>query len=324
MLDTVTLGRTDLAVSRLCYGTNMLGTAIGQDEADAILDRFVALGGNVLDTARSYGDWVPDAPAGASERAIGSWLRRRGLAGRIVVATKGGQVDYRAGDWRPRVTPEHVAQDLAESLEHLGLGTVDLYWLHIDDPSVAVEALIDALAGHRRAGRIRWYGASNWAPERVEAANAYAARIGEPGFVALQPFWGLALPDPAAAAAQGYQQHYEGRYEGLHAAGLPMVPYAAQSGGYFAKRAAGGEAAVPEGLRARYANPANAARLAAAQAIAAARGTSVNSVVLAYLLNQPHQTIPIFGARSPEQVEDSVAAAALRLTPDELTRLRAS
>ena len=131
---------------------------------------------------------------------------------------------------------------------------------------------------------------------------------------------GLAVPDAAAAAQQGYQHYYEGEYEDLHAAGLPILAYGAQSGGYFTKRAAGGD--LREDLAARYNNPANDARFTAVQAMAQDKSVSVNEVVVAYLLNQPHQTIPIFGASSPEQVRDTVKAANLVLTAQELATLR--
>jgi len=320
MLKQVTIANTDLSVSQLCYGTNMLGTAVDQDRANAILDKFVELGGNFLDSARMYGDWVP-GPAGASERAIGAWLKTRSRDG-IVVATKGAAMDMRAGDWRNRVTPEDIEKDLGESLEHLGIATIDLYWLHADNPEAPVEPLIDALLQHQAAGRIRYLGASNWAADRVRAANAYAKSIGKQGFVAVQPFWGLALPNKEGADAQGYQLHYEGNFETLHAEGLPMIPYAGQSGGYFTKLDKGGEEALGDTLTARYDNPANAARLAAVQALAQKHGVSINEIVLAYLVNQPNQTIPIIGASRPDQIEESVKAVQVKLTTDELTQLR--
>lgn len=318
MLSTAMLNGTDLTVSTLCYGTNMLGWMLDQGKSNAILDRFVDLGGNFIDTARSYGDWISDAPVGASERAIGAWLKTRNRAD-VVVATKGGYFDMRVGDYRNRCTPEDVAQDLSQSLDHLGIDTIDLYFLHMDNPEAPVEPIIDALIGHQDAGRIRHYAASNWAAERIVAANAYAASVGKQGFVASQTFWGLAVPDAAAAGAQGYQHYYEGEYEALHASGLPIIAYAAQSGGYFTKLAKGD---VNEQLVARYANPANEQRFATARALADKHGVTINEVVLAYLLCQPNQTIPIFGGSSVEQVEESVKAASLSLTADELAQLR--
>jgi aryl-alcohol dehydrogenase-like predicted oxidoreductase len=322
MLKRLTITNTDLSVSQLCYGTNMLGTAVDQERSDAILDRFVELGGNFIDTARSYGDWVPTAPPGASERAIGAWLRGKNRSD-VVIATKGGQVDMRKGDWRNRVTREDITQDLVESLEHLGVGTIDLYWLHADNTDAPVQPIIDMLFEHQEAGRIRYFGASNWTASRVQEANAYAASIGKQGFVALQPFWGLAVPNEENAAAQGYQLHYEGNYEELHADGLPMIPYAGQSGGYFAKLTQGGVAALPDMLKSRYENPRNDNRLQAVRRLAEARGVSVNEIALAYLTNQPHQTIPIIGATRPEQLEDSIKAVGVVLSSEELQELRA-
>ena len=318
MLSKVKLNNTDLSVSRLCYGTNMLGWMLDQGKSNAILDTFAGLGGNFIDTARSYGDWIPDAPAGASERAVGAWLKTRNRD-EFVIATKGGFFDMRVGDYRNRVTPDDISVDLGQSLDHLGVDRIDLYFLHTDNPESPVEPIIDALITHREAGRIRHFAASNWAADRIRAANAYAASIGKEGFVASETFWGLALPDVAAAAQQGYVHYYEGEYEDLHAAGLPIIAYAAQSGGYFTKLAAG---PVGDQLAARYANPANQRRLAVVQALAQKHGVSINEIVLSYLLSQPNQTIAIFGGSSPEQVADSAKADSLTLTAEELASLR--
>ena len=318
MLSKVTLNDTDLTVSRLCYGTNMLGWMLDQGKSNAILNTYAGLGGNFIDTARSYGDWMPDAPVGASERAVGSWLKTRNRDD-FVIATKGGFFDMRVGDYRNRVTPDDIAADLAQSLYHLGADRIDLYFLHMDNPESPVEPIIDALVAHGDAGRIRHFAASNWAAERITAANAYAASIGKAGFVASESFWGLAVPDVGAAAQQGYQHYYEGEYEALHASGMPIIAYAAQSGGYFTKLAAG---QVGEDLAARYANPVNERRLGVVQSLATKHGVSINEIALAYLLSQPDQTIAIFGGSSPEQVKDSAKADALTLTADELSSLR--
>lgn len=318
MLQKTKLGNTDLNVSVMCYGTNMLGTAIQQDRADAILDTFVELGGNFIDTARMYGDWIPDAPTGASERAIGAWLKARGNRSDVVVATKGGMFDARAGDYRMRVNPADIAKDLGESLDHLGIDTIDLYFLHTDDPQVPVSELIDALAEHQAAGRIRHYAASNWAADRIVEANAYGRSVGKPGFVASETFWGLATPNLEGAGQQGYQHYYEGEYEALHAE-LPIIAYAATSGGYFAMREKG---QIADHIAARYDHADNDRRFDVARDLAGKKGVSINDIVLAYMLSQPKQTIPIFGGSSPERVREAVAATKVVLSADELAALR--
>lgn len=319
MLSKVTLAHTDLNVSRLCYGTNMLGWMLDQGKSNAVLDAFCEQGGNFIDTARSYGDWIPDGPAGASEKAVGAWLETRARS-EVVIATKGGFFDLRAGDYRNRITPEDIRQDMAQSLDHLGTDHIDLYFLHLDNPEVPVEPIIDTLIECRAQGLIRYYGASNWSAERIRAADAYASSIGERGFAVSQTFWGLAVPDAAAAAQQGYQHYYEGEYEDLHAEGLPIMAYAAQSGGYFSKLASG---TLNEQLAARYANPANERRFVAVQDMAQAKGVSINEIALSYILSQPHQTIAIFGGSSPDQIADSVKADGLALSAEELAQLRA-
>ncbi len=322
MLSKVALNNTDLVVSRLCYGTNMLGTAIDQAQANAILDRFTALGGNFLDTARSYGDWIPDAPAGASERAIGAWLKGKRRED-LVVATKGGFFDLRKGDWRNRVTPDDIASDLSASLDHLGVDAIDLYWLHSDNPETSVGPILDALIEHQKAGRIRYFGASNWSAERIFEAQAYAKSVGHTGFAAVQPFWGLAEPNPEGAAAQGYGLYYDNGLRAVHQAGLTMIPYSGQSRGFFSKLVAG-EPELREDMKAMYLNDANRERFAVVQRLAAKHRVGINEVVLAYLIGQPLQTIPIVGASRPEQLDESVKAVALKLTLDELAELRAA
>jgi aryl-alcohol dehydrogenase-like predicted oxidoreductase len=318
-----TLGRTDLDVSELCLGTNQFGTGVDTGVAEQILDAYVAQGGNFLDTAHAYGDWVPSGPRSASERMLGRWLSTRDRSG-LVIATKGCEFDYRAGDYALRVTPAHLDRDLRESLEFLGLDRIDLYWLHRDDPSLPVEAIVDALIEQQRAGRIRHFGCSNWSVARIEAAQRYAAGVGHAGFAACQPMWGLALPDRAAMARYAPGGYYDDGYRGLHEEGMPMIPYSGQSRGFFTKLAAGGGAGLGDDVAALYLSDANRRKLPVIDEIASRRKASINDVVLAYLLSQPLPTIPIIGASRPEQVEQSVHACSLRLDARELEALRAA
>lgn len=312
------LKNTDLVVSQLCYGANQLGTSVDQESSNALLDRFASLGGNFIDTARSYGDWVPTAPSGASERAIGAWLKGKNRDS-VVIGTKGAQFDMRAGDWRNRVTVEDIASDLGESLEHLGVKTIDLYWLHADNPQAPVGPIIDALIEHQKAGRIRYFGASNWSPARIQEAQIYAKSIGHQGFVAVQPFWGLAAPNPEGAAAQGYGHYYEDGFQAVHEY-LPMIPYSGQSRGFFSKLAAG-EDRLDESMKSMFLNDANRARLKTIQEVALKHSASINDVVLAYLTCQPLQTIPIIGAFRMAQLEETVKAVRLKLGVDDLKAL---
>ena len=322
MLNKMTLNGTSLEVSQLCLGTNMFGTALNADAAGAILDTFFANGGNFIDTAHSYGDWVPDIPRGASETTLG-----RLLAGRsrddYVIATKGCEFDYRAGDFALRVTPEHLAADLDGSLRRLGVDTIDLYWLHRDDPGKPVKAIVDALIKHQQEGRIRAFGCSNWSVARIDEAQRYAASEGHQGFVAVQPMWGLAEPDRAAMMTYAPGGYYEDGYAAVHELGLTMIPYSGQSRGIFSKLASGAtrDTLGPD-VAALYYNERNLRKLEVIRQIAARRGAGINDIVLAYMISQPLPTIPIIGASRVDQLEESIRACGIRLDAVELEELR--
>ena len=176
----VLLNNTDLYVSPLSIGTVNYGTSIDTRDAKAQLDRFVELGGNFIDTAHVYGDWVP-GPRGRSEKVIGEWLKETGLRKDVVISTKGAHPDI-SDTSISRVNPEAIEKDLNESLERLNTDYIDLYFLHRDNPDVPVEELLDTLEEARIAGKIRYYGCSNWSISRISEAIEYARKQNISGF----------------------------------------------------------------------------------------------------------------------------------------------
>ena len=283
----------------------------------ALLDAYAEAGGNFLDTARVYAAWLP-GQGGVSERTIGAWLRARGVRDRMIVATKGAHPELATINV-DRMSPEEIGADLAESLEALGVETVDLYWLHRDAPSVPVGEIVDALNAHVAAGRIRALGASNWRPERIEAANAYAHERGLIGFSASQIAYSLAVQgddDAQRTLAMNAPTH------AWHArTGLPVVAYTSQAQGFFGGKYGRGKGDPKSTAMRLFYNEENLGRLERAQAIAARHGWSANDVALAYLLSQPFSVFPITGCRTVEQVRASAAVSAFTLTPAEIAFL---
>jgi len=322
MLAQIALPNTELQVSEICLGTNHFGSGVPTAAAREILDTFFQAGGNFIDTAHSYGDWIPDIERGASERALGELLAQRPRDS-YVLATKGCEFDYRAGDFALRVNPNCLAADLSGSLERLRTDYIDLYWLHRDDPSVPVAEIMDALIEHQQAGRIRYFGCSNWSVERIQEAQDYANSIGHSGFVAVQPMWGLASPDRQAMWTYAPGGYYEDGYQTVHEQGLTMIPYSGQSRGVFSKLAQdrSGASLAPD-VSALYFNETNLATLDRLQQMSERKCVSINGLVLAYMLSQSSTTIPIIGASSATQLGESIAGCGLRLTPEELAELR--
>jgi len=301
---------------RLILGTMPLTneTQAAQDDADALLDAAFEYGISALDTGHVYG-------GGASEGAIGDWLERRGLADDVFVLSKGCHPDA-AG---PRVNPEALAQDLAESLDRLRLPAVDLYMLHRDDPAVPVGEMVDAFAEHLAAGRLRAYGFSNWSRARIEEACDYARANDRPSPAASSPNFSLAdqVKDPwgggcvtltGQAAADDREWH--------RSTGMAIFAWSSLARGLFSGRVtrrslASEPGLVDEACRTAYVHDVNLARLDRVIEFAEAGGASVPQIALAWVLAQDLPLHAIVGAATEEEVEDLVAAAALTLTEEE-------
>ncbi len=311
------IGDTGLNASRICLGGGGLGSDIPLDAAFALLDTYAEAGGNFIDTARVYAAWIPGG-MGASERAIGAWLRSRGVRDQMILGTKGAHPELAAINV-DRMSPEEIGADLMASLEALGVDTVDIYWLHRDAPSVPVGEIIAALNAQVVAGRIRALGASNWRPDRIEAANAYARAHGLIGFSASQIAYSLATQgddDAQRTLAMNDATH------AWHArTGFPLVAYTSQAQGFFGGKYGRGKGDPKATAMRMFYNEANLGRLERAQVVAASHGWSANDVALAYLLSQPFAVFPIVGCRTVAQVRASTAASALTLTPDEIAFL---
>jgi aryl-alcohol dehydrogenase-like predicted oxidoreductase len=293
-------------VSRLVLGASAFSPE-RMELARAMLDPFVAAGGTAVDTAYVYGD-------GASERALGAWLRERGRRDDVVVIDKG--VSY-GPDGSDRVYPAAIVEELTESLERLGVETIDLYLLHRDDPSVPVGPIVECLNEQVAAGRVRAFGGSNWTHRRLDEANAYAAAHGLRGFVASSPH--LALAVPTEQMARGVVQigadaealaWYRERQ-------LPLFAWSSQARGFFSGRFSPD---APDGLRPvrAYDSADNWERLRRAREVAAGHGCTPTQVALAWMLHQPLDVFALIGPHTAPHLEDCLGALEVRLTPTEV------
>lgn len=132
-MQLIHLPATALNVSPICLGTGEIGTRLDRNASFRLLDAYVDAGGNFLDTAHVYGDWVKDVERSICEKTIGAWLQSRANRARIVLATKGGHPDLHTMNV-PRLSRAEIIQDIDESLQFLQTDVIDLYWLHRDDP----------------------------------------------------------------------------------------------------------------------------------------------------------------------------------------------
>ena len=309
--------REDNGVRASAFGLGTIGwgTKTCGDDLDRLYDTFRAAGGNFFDSAHVYAFWLPSG-TGASERALGEIVRRRGDRDRVILATKGGHPNIPNGYPRPDryLAPEVVARDIAESLDRLGVDSIDLYFLHRDDPRVPVGELIDLLNEHIARGQLGQIGASNWTSSRIAAANEYAAAHGKAGFIANQAKFSLAMPipskDPTVPPFAQADVEWHAR------TGMTLCAYSPTANGFFAtngqKNARGWQ------------TPTSAARLEQANRLAIELNATPNQIALAWLLHQPFPVTPILGTANVEHLGDALRAIDVRLSPEQMRSLDAT
>src|SRR3954464_5767765 len=167
-----TLGRSGCAVSTLCLGTMTFGHESDEKVAHAQLDMFAEAGGTFVDTADVYS-------AGESERIIGRWLASRPVevTEPIVLATK-GRFPMASDPNGAGLSARRLARALDASLTRLGVDAVDLYQAHAWDPLTPIEETLRTLDGFVRAGKIRYYGLSNFTGWQLTKAILVARALG--------------------------------------------------------------------------------------------------------------------------------------------------
>ncbi|OPH50527.1 aldo/keto reductase [Paenibacillus ferrarius] len=289
-------------ISRLIMGTGDLRKL--EEPERAMLDAFIAAGGNAFDTAHQYRN---------KEKILGQWLAEKNLREHVVILTKGAHHDD--GSPGPRVNPQAIRKDLTESLERLGTDYVDLYALHRDDPSVAVGPIMEELNEHIQAKRIRAIGASNWSHDRVQEANEYAASHNLIGF---------AFNSPNLSLAKANEPRWEGCVSAdeetcrWHAANqLPLFAWSSQAGGFFSGNFSPDDRTDEEMVRVYYSEN-NWERYRRAVKLAEEKQVTPIQIALSYVLNQSFPTCAIIGPRKPEELQSSIESMNLQLTPGEI------
>jgi aryl-alcohol dehydrogenase-like predicted oxidoreductase len=316
---------TQLDLSLICLGTVPLGGAISEDDSYRLLDAYAELGGNFIDTAEVYSNWL-DVGISQAEVRLGRWLRSRGLTGSVIVATKGGHpVSQSPG--RMRLSPEQLRTDIDGSRRRLGLDELPLYYLHRDDPARPVAEIMDTLAEAVADRKIRHIACSNWRLDRIVAAQRYARERRRPQFVANQMRWSLARVNPESQTDPALVEMDDELWQHHRATNLAAVPYSSQAQGFFSGAYGRGITNPPtragHKVNAYYYNEENLRRLDRVRELSSRRGLPTTHVALAYLLAQPFPVYPIIGCSSVEHLQDSCAAGAVQLSAQEVRWLEA-
>jgi aryl-alcohol dehydrogenase-like predicted oxidoreductase len=311
------LGRTGTLVSTLCLGTMTFGAETDADGSHAQLDRFVEQGGNFVDTADVYS-------AGGSEEIVGDWLRSRtGMRDRLVIATK-GRFPMGPGPNDAGLSRVHLSRALDASLRRLGTDHVDLYQAHSWDPLTPIEETLCFFDDAVRAGKIRYAGVSNFVGWQLQKAALLTRHLGLAPVVTVQPQYNLLARDIEWELVPVCLNEDIG-----------LLPWSPLAGGWLTGKYRRDKA--PTGATRLGENPQRGVEaydrrntertwqvIEAVRSVAKGRAASMGVVALAWLVDRPAVTSVIMGARTLEQLEDNLGAAAVHLTADEVAVLDAA
>lgn len=307
----VRLGTSELDVFPLALGGNVFGWTADRDASFAVLDAYVAGGGNFIDSADVYSAWADGNSGGESETVIGAWLAERGNRRDVIVATKVGMLAGSTGTSRA-----NVRKAVEASLGRLRTDYIDLYYAHADDQETPLEETMGALSELVDEGRVRAIGLSNFTPERLRAALAAADAIGAHRPVVLQPLYNLME-----------RAKYEGELaDAVGDAGLSTVPYSSLASGFLSGKYRDGVTvdSPRAGGAGKYLDDRGRRVLAALDAAAEAHSADVAAIALAWLAAQPTVAAPIASASRVDQVPALLASATVNLTPEEIAAIGAA
>jgi aryl-alcohol dehydrogenase-like predicted oxidoreductase len=311
------LGDSGAIVTNYCLGAMTFGAESSEAVSHQLLDAYVEAGGNFVDTADVYS-------AGASEEIVGRWLKKRvDLNGQVLIASK-GRFPMAPGPNGVGLSRKHLGEALNASLKRLAVERIDLYQMHAFDALTPLEETLRFLDDAVRAGKIAYYGFSNFLGYQIAKAFERSKARGWAAPVTLQPQYNLLVRDIEHEIVPACLD-----------AGMGLLPWSPLGGGWLAGKykrdvaptgatrlgenpKRGGEAFAPRNAQER-----TWTILAEVERVAKARGVSMAQVALAWLAAQPAVTSVILGARSIEQLKDNMAAGSLALSADELSALSA-
>ncbi len=307
------LGKSGLQVSELCLGTMTFGEETDEVTARTMIDLFLEVGGNFVDTADVYGK-----TSGLSEEIVGRALR--GRRNKVILATK---VFFPTGS-RPNergLSRIHIMQAVEASLRRLQTDYIDLYYVHCWDGKTALEETLLTLNNLLKSGKVRYLGVSNFTAWQLMKALSISEKRGWSKFICLQPQYSLVVRDIEREILPLCREE-----------GLGVVVWGPLGGGFLSGKYRRGEKPPEESRIARAeetweeawsrrATEKNFRILDVVGKTASSRDKSYAQVALAWVRSQPGITSPIIGARTPEQLKDNLGSVGWGLTSEELEAL---
>ncbi|MFP3895844.1 MAG: aldo/keto reductase [Anaerolineales bacterium] len=304
-MEIVNLGSSGLKVSRVCLGTMTFGREADEETSFKLMDRYMELGGNFLDTADQYSQ-------GGSEKVVGRWIKKRGVRDKVILATK----VYSVMGPNPNdggLSRIHVQKAVEDSLRRLQTDVIDIYQIHRWDPDVPVEETMETLNDLVRQGKVRYIACSNLKGWQLSRFLHVSEKNNWSRFISIQPIYN--------ALNRGIENEI---LPLCKEEGLGVITYNPLAGGMLTGKYKRG-ASMPKGARLeafdsyydRYYTERAMDTVDAFVQAAEERGVTPAQLALAWVLGEPRVTCPIVGARTLGQLNDTLGGLEIDLRPEE-------
>ena len=275
-----------------------------------MLDAYASHGGNFIDTADVYNQWVEGHVGGESETIIGNWMSTRSNRASMVIATKVSLLNT-----RPGLSAKNIVAACEESLNRLQTDYIDLYYSHQDDAETPMEEVLGAYAQLVVQGKVRYIAASNFSPERLRQAMKISEENNLPSYCAVQDLYNLV----------DRTTYESGMAQTVADLGISNIPFYGIARGFLTGKYRPGITEVDSKRAARareYENDKNFAVLAAMDEISTAHNNApLAAIALAWLRAQPTVSTPIASARTVEQLNEIIQI--IDLSKSEVEQLNA-
>jgi aryl-alcohol dehydrogenase-like predicted oxidoreductase len=305
----VKLGKSNLEVSALAMGSDLIGSKIDRETAFKLFDFYQENGGTFIDTANMYACWLPGCKGGESETTIGAWMKERRNRDEMVVSSKLA-FDYPGCEGG--LSAAEIQGECEKSLKRLQTDRIDLYYAHRDDRAAPLEETMKAFDSLVKAGKVRAIGASNLFLWRIAEANQVSRMnkwteysVVEQRYTYLRPRHG------ADFGPQIFISEELKDFARTH--GVALIGYSILLQGAYTRS----DREVPT----QFAGPDSNDRLAALRGVADEAGCSPSQAIIAWMRQSDPAILPIIAGSKIEQLQENIAALDVTLTSDQITRL---
>ena len=308
-MQKIRLGKSNLEVSALALGTDLIGSKINRQSSFELFDFYAERGGTFLDTANFYASWIPGCQGGESETTIGAWMQERQNRERMVISSK---LAFDYPECPGGLTAVEIERECEKSLRRLRTDRLDIYQAHRDDRDTPLEETMAAFDRLIKAGKIRAIGASNLSLWRIAEANMVSRMNGWAGYSLVEQRYTYLRPRHGADfGPQIFISQELKDYAQFHQ--VALVGYSVLLQGAYTRA----DREVPR----QFAGPDSDSRLSALQEVAHEVRCTPNQVIIAWMRQTTPPILPIIAGSKIDQIAENIAALDVTLTDDQMRRL---